>query len=186
MKEYAEIVIEAILFGFGFYSILFLFGRPMLSESKKSIMDRFDNSACIIAAFSSTLYLIGGLTSLIIEYTTVKMQVQGFTMQDRLFGKYWIWYWIQPTFYLFSQLLWFKKIRKMKFIRFIVALILISSIESIVIYLTSLHRDYLPSSWSTPISERISDWLISLGLFGMTTTIFHLIKTKLKVYNMRQ
>lgn len=185
MKEYAEITIGAILFGFGVYSILFLIGRPMLSESKKPIMDKFDNSACLVAAFVGAIYLIGGLTSLIIEYATLKMQVEGFTMKDRLFGKYWIWYWIQPTFYLFSQLLWFKKIRKIKFVRFIVALLLITSIESLIIYLTSLHRDYLPSSWSMPISARIMDWLISLGLFGATTTIFHLIKTKLKVNNMR-
>jgi len=157
----------------------------MLSESKKSIMDGFDNSACLVAALVGALYLIGGLTSLIIEYVTVKMQVEGFTMKDRLFGKYWILYWVQPTFYLFSQLMWFKKIRKIKFVRFIVALLLMTSIESLVIYLTSLHRDYLPSSWSMPISERIIDWLISLGLFGVTTIIFHLIKTKLKVYNMR-
>jgi molybdopterin-containing oxidoreductase family membrane subunit len=183
MKEYAEIVIEAILFGFGVYSIIFLIVRPMLSDSKKAILDKFDNSACLVAAIVGAFYLAGGLTSLIIEYTTVKKQVEGFTMKDRLFGQYWIWYWIQPTFYLFCQLLWFKKIRKMKFVRFIVALLLITSIESLVIYLTSIHRDYLPSSWSTPISARIMDWLISLGLFGATTILFHLIKTKLKVDN---
>ncbi len=183
MKEYTEIAIGAILFGFGVYSILFLISRPMLFESKKHILDKFDNSACLVVVFVGAIYLIGGLTSLIIEYATVKMQIEGFTMKDRLFGKYWIWFWIQPTFYLFSQLLWFKKIRKMKVVRFIVALLLITSIESLVIYLTSLHRDYLPSSWSMPISARMMDWLISLGLFGTTTTIFHFIKTKLKVYN---
>lgn len=185
MKEYAEIIIEALLFGFGVYSILFLISRPMLSEPKKSMMDKFDNSACLIAAFVGAIYLIGGLASLIIENATVKMQIEGFTMKGRLFGKYWIWYWIQPSFYLLSQLLWFKKIRKMKFVRFIVAILLIISIESLVIYLTSLHRDYLPSSWSIPISARITDWLISLGLFGATTTIYHIVKTKIKVYNIR-
>lgn len=183
MKEYTEIAIEAILFGFGVYSIMFLIGRPMLSDSKKAIIVKFDNSACFVAALVGAFYLVGGLTSVIVEYTTVKKQVEGFTMKDRLFGQYWIWYWIQPTFYLFSQLLWFKKIRKMKFVRFIVALILVTSIESLVIYFTSLNRDYLPGSWSTPISMRIMDWLISIGLFGATTTIFHIIKTKVKVNN---
>jgi hypothetical protein len=182
MKEYAELTIGSILFGFGAYSIIFLIGRPMLTESRKSIMDKFDNSACIMAAFIGAMYLIGGLTCLIIGYLTVKMQVEGFTMKDRFFGKYWIWYWIQPTFYLISQLLWFKKIRKLKLVRFIVALLLIISIENLVICITSLHRDYLPSSWSMPISARITDWLINLGLFIATTTIFHLIKTRLKVY----
>ncbi|MBU2062130.1 MAG: hypothetical protein KKH44_09830 [Bacteroidetes bacterium] len=183
MKEYAEIAIGGILFGFGFYSIVFLIGRPILSESKKSIMDRFDNSACLVAAFIGALYLIGGLTSLIIEYTTVKMQVEGFTKKDKLFGKYWIWYWPQPFLYFSSQLLWFKSIRTKKIIRLLIALLLITSIESIVIYLTALHRDYLPSSWSTLISARISDWLLSLGIFGLVSIVFHVIKTKLKVYN---
>lgn len=185
MKEYTQITIETILFGFGIYSILFLIGRPLLSESKKSFFDKIDNSACIVSAIIGVLYLVGMLSNTLFEYLSIEDPVERYLMNDRLLGKYWIGYWIQPSLFLFSQLLWFRKIRKIKFIRFIIAILMITSIESIVVYLTSLHRDYLPSSWSMSISARITHWLISLGLFGTTTTIFHLIKTKLKVYNMR-
>jgi hypothetical protein len=51
---------------------------------------------------------------------------------------------------LLPQLLWFKKLRKSTIITFVVVFFSSFGIwfERLVIYLTSMYRDYLPSSWS--------------------------------------
>lgn len=182
MKEYIEITLVSVFFGFGIYTIIFLLIRPYLSEFKRLNLDKYDNSACSIIAVTGGLYLLIWIVDIIMQFQMTEEQYQVYMIRDKLSGPYWLSYWIQPFLFLSSQLLWLKKVRKMKFVRFIVALMLMTSIESLVIYLTSLHRDYLPSIWNSPISARIMDWFISLGLFGAITTIFHLIKTKLKVY----
>lgn len=182
MNEYVEIATFGILSGFGVYSIVFLIGRPVLSESKKSIIDNFDHSACLVAAFIGAIYLISVVVNLIFQFSMVKTHFEDFTISEILFGKYWFYFWIQPAFYSSSQLLWFKKIRKKKYVRFITALLMITSVESLIIFFTSFNQDYLPSSWSITSSVRIKYWLISIGLFGVTTALFHFIKTKIKVY----
>lgn len=183
MMETAELAVSAILFGFGFYTILYILFRSLLTVTQKETINNFDNSACLVAAIIGVTYFTGGIVSLITEYLTVKLQVEGFTMKDRIFGKYWLWYWHQPLFYISSLLLWVKSIRTKKIIRLIIALLLITSIESIVIYLLSLNREYLRDNWTTAISASIMDWLFKLGIFGIVTLIFHLIKTKIKVFN---
>ena len=73
------------------------------------------------------------------------------------------------------QLLWFKKLRTNLAFTFGLSIVINIGMwfERFVIVVTSLHRDYLPSSWSmyTPTMVEI---LIFLGTFGMFFTLFFL------------
>ncbi|CAM4036556.1 hypothetical protein ACFFVF_18375 [Flavobacterium jumunjinense] len=70
-------------------------------------------------------------------------------MLNRMFGKYWFGFWLQPiVWFLITQLLRIKRVAKNVFLRIIFSFLLIISFEKYVIIITSFHRDYLPSTWT--------------------------------------
>ena len=181
MKDCAELTAELLLFGFGIYSLFYFSVTFFLHKQNYVTITKYDNSACVVAAIAGGLYLLVWLIKLSMKILPTEEQ-DGVLIANSVTSPYWLGFLVPPLLLSSSQLLWIKSLRRKKIIRVIIALFLLTSIESIVIYLTALHRDYLPSSWSMPVSARITEWLIGLGLFGATTTIFHLMKTKLKAY----
>jgi hypothetical protein len=180
IDEMNETLLKSILFGFGVYSIIILLIKPIFSDATKIKIEKFDNSACSIIPVMGLIYLLNWLVTLFFRYNNLEDSVEIYQLKSRLFGTYWLGYWLQPSLFLSSQLLWFKKLRKIKLIRIIIALTLIVSVESIFVYLTSLHRDYLPSTLNIQLSSRIYGWIWSIGIFGFTSILFHLIKSILK------
>jgi molybdopterin-containing oxidoreductase family membrane subunit len=97
-----------------------------------------------------------------------------FTFINRATGPYWWAYWTMVSCNVITpQLFWSKKIRTS--IPWMFALSIFVNIgmwfERFVIIVTSLHRDYLPTSWTY---FRPSIWDISLffGTFGLFFTLF--------------
>jgi molybdopterin-containing oxidoreductase family membrane subunit len=178
-----ETLLKSILFGFGVYSIFILLIKPIFSDAIKIKIEKFDNSACSIIPVIGLIYLLNWLGTLFFQYNNLEDSAEIYQLKSRLFGTNWFGYWLQPSLFLSSQLLWFKKLRKIILIRLLIALALTVSIESIVISLTSLHRDYMPSTWSVPLSSKIIEWIWSIGIFTSITIIFDLIKTRLKIKN---
>ncbi len=87
---------------------------------------------------------------------------------NRMFGPYAAGYWALITCnVLIPQLLWFKAVRSNPPWLFLVALIVLVGmwLERYVIVITSLHRDYLPSSWGM-YSPTVWDWSMYLGTIG--------------------
>ena len=75
---------------------------------------------------------------------------EGFLTHNRMFGPYWAVYWLVMTCnVVVPQLLWFRSVRTRAVILFIIALIVNVGMwaERYMIVITSLHRDFLPSSW---------------------------------------
>lgn len=175
-----ETILKSIIFGFGVYSIIVLLIKSMFSESIKIKIEKFDNSACTFIPIIGLIYLLNWLGILFFQFSTIEDSTEIYQMKSRLFGLYWFGYWLQPSLFLSSQLLWFKKLRKVKLIRILIALTLIGSIEGIVIYFTSLHRDYLPSGWTVSLSSRIYGWILNIGIFGFASILFHFMRTRLK------
>jgi len=85
------------------------------------------------------------------------------------------------------QLFWFKKIRTSIAATFIISIIVNIGMwfERFVIICTSLHRDFLPSSWAMfyPTMYDIGDYIFSFGLFF---TLFFLFAKFLPVINMAE
>jgi molybdopterin-containing oxidoreductase family membrane subunit len=83
-------------------------------------------------------------------------------------------YWTMVTCNVISpQLLWFKKIRSNLLLVFLLTIVVNIGMwfERFVIIVTSLHRDYLPSSWAD-YTPTIIEILTLLGSFGLFLTSF--------------
>jgi len=99
---------------------------------------------------------------------------EAFTFKDRAFGDYAWAYWTMVTCNVFvPQVLWFKKARTSLPILFVVSILVNVGMwfERFVIIVTSLHRDFLPSSWDY-FSPTIWDWATFIGGFGLFFTMF--------------
>jgi molybdopterin-containing oxidoreductase family membrane subunit len=103
-------------------------------------------------------------------------QFERFMIQNRAFGPYWYMYWTLIFCNgLVPQMLWIKKIRLNVGILFLISFIVNIGmwLESYVIIVTSLHRDFLPSSWGMYQGIRW-DWSFYLGTMGLFLTLFYL------------
>lgn len=105
---------------------------------------------------------------------------------NRAFGPYWWAYWSMMTCNVISpQLFWFKKIRTSIILTFILSLVVNIGMwfERFVIIVTSLHRDFLPSSWAMfyPTWADVGVYLFTFGLFF---TLFFLFAKFFPVINM--
>ena len=97
-----------------------------------------------------------------------------FAFINRAFGPYAWAYWIMFTCNVITpQLFWFKKIRRSIPIMFVASIFVNIGMwfERFVITVTSLSRDYLPSSWDY-YSPSIWDMLTFIGSFGLFFTFF--------------
>jgi Ni/Fe-hydrogenase subunit HybB-like protein len=97
-----------------------------------------------------------------------------FTFTDRATGDYAWGYWIMVTCnVLVPQVLWFSRARRSLPILFVVSILINVGMwfERFVIIVSSLHRDFLPSSWDY-FSPTVWDWACLIGGFGLFFTLF--------------
>jgi Ni/Fe-hydrogenase subunit HybB-like protein len=93
---------------------------------------------------------------------------------NRATGPYWWAYWSMITCNVISpQLFWSKKLRTSIPVMFVVSIFINIGMwfERFVIIVTSLHRDFLPSSWGN-FSPTIVDICIYAGSIGLFFTLF--------------
>lgn len=99
-------------------------------------------------------------------------QPEFFTFVNRAFGPYAWAYWIMFSCNVFiPQLFWIKKIRTSIVPMFIIAIFVNVGMwfERFVIVITSLSRDFLPSSWAY-YRPTMTDFAILIGSFGLFFT----------------
>ena len=97
-----------------------------------------------------------------------------YTFKNRAFGPCWWSYWIMFSCNVFiPQLFWSKAIRRSIPAMFVISIFVNIGMwfERFVITVTSLHRDFLPSSWGM-YAWSWFDAAILFGSFGMFFTIF--------------
>ena len=100
-----------------------------------------------------------------------------FMLWNRMFGSYGWTYWALLFCNLLTpQLMWFKRFRTSVPWLFAVAMVVNVGmwLERFVIVVTSLHRDFLPSSWGM-YSPTFWDWATFLGTIGLFLTLFCLV-----------
>jgi len=115
-------------------------------------------------------------------------EYEHFVFLNRALGPFAWAYWIMVTCNIVTpQLFWFKKIRQNMMIVFIASLFINVGMwfERFTIIVTSLHRDFLPSSWAdySPTSIEI---LTLIGSFGLFFTCFLLFCRVLPVIAMAE
>jgi molybdopterin-containing oxidoreductase family membrane subunit len=92
------------------------------------------------------------------------------------FGPYALAYWfLIATNIVIPQLLWLRRVRRTPWMLFLVSCVILVGmwLERFVIVITSLHRDFLPSSWGFYIPTRY-DWAVFIGTLGLFTSFFFL------------
>jgi Ni/Fe-hydrogenase subunit HybB-like protein len=101
---------------------------------------------------------------------------EGFMIWNRMFGPYWYMYWTLIFCNIITpQFLWIRRVRTSTLALFAVAMVVNVGmwLERFVIVITSLHRDFLPSSWGM-YYPTIWDWMTFIGTIGMFLTLFFL------------
>lgn len=94
-----------------------------------------------------------------------------------LFSPYgWAYYIMMSCNVLSPQIFWFKKMRRNITVTFFMSIIVNVGMwfERFVIIVTSLYRDYLPSSWSTYYRPSVWEVGFYMGTFGLFFTLFFL------------
>ena len=99
-----------------------------------------------------------------------------YMMKNRMFGPYWWAYWLLILCNVVApNLLWIKNLRTS--VPFLFGISFVVSIgmwlERYVIIVTSLHRDFLPSSWGM-YQGTIFDWSAFIGTLGLFVTLLFL------------
>jgi Ni/Fe-hydrogenase subunit HybB-like protein len=100
-----------------------------------------------------------------------------FMIWNRMFGPYGWTYWVLLFCNLATpQLMWFKRFRTSVGWLFAVAMVVNVGmwLERFVIVVTSLHRDFLPSSWGM-YAPTFWDWATFIGTLGLFLTLFFLV-----------
>ncbi|HVV00872.1 MAG TPA: NrfD/PsrC family molybdoenzyme membrane anchor subunit [Verrucomicrobiae bacterium] len=96
-----------------------------------------------------------------------------YMMKNRAFGPYaWVFWSLIAMNCVIPQLLWSRKVRTTPLLLFLVALSANAGmwVERFVIVATSLHRDFVPSSWAMYIPT-IWDWATLFGSIGLFLTL---------------
>lgn len=102
---------------------------------------------------------------------------EGYAFMNRAFGPYWWAYWSMIFCNVIApQLFWFKYCRTNLWIIFCVIMCVNAGMwfERFVIIVTSLHRDFLPSSWGhfSPTWVDVTTFIGSIGLFIFLFLLF--------------
>lgn len=168
-------VAGAIFSGFAMVLTLMIIARKVLGLESYITMQHIELMNKIII-LTGSIVGVAYLTEFFIAwYSGVKYEAYAF--QNRMFGPYWWAYWSMMTCNVISpQLFWFKKIRTSINATFILSIIVNIGMwfERFVIIVTSLHRDFLPSSWVmySPTYIEVGIFVGTIGLFFTLFLIF--------------
>jgi molybdopterin-containing oxidoreductase family membrane subunit len=117
-------------------------------------------------------------------------EVEMFMIRNRVLGPYAAYYWsLIACNVLVPQLLWFRRVRKSVLAMFLIAMVVNVGmwLERFIIVVTSLSRDFLPSSWGT-YQATFWDWSLFLGTIGLFLTLLFLFLRSLpliSIFEMR-
>ncbi len=165
-------VAGAIFSGFAMVVTLMVPAREFFGLKNLVTMRHLDNMNKIILATSC---MVGYAYA--VEFFTAWYSgsiYEQFVFINRAAGPYAWAYWIMVSCnVIFPQLLWFKKCRTTPWIMWIIAVLVNVGMwfERFVIIVTSLSRDFLPSSWGM-FKPTWVDILMLLGSFGLFFTLF--------------
>jgi len=179
-------VAGAIFSGFGMVLTLLIIVRKVLNLEEYITIGHLEAMAKVVM-LTGSLVGVAYLTEFFIAaYSGVVYEQYAFL--NRAFGKYWWAYWTMMSCNLLApQVFWFKWSRTTPWFLFVMSIIVNIGMwfERFVIIVTSLHRDYLTSSWAM-YSATITEVGIFLGTMGLFFTCFFLFSKFLPVVNMAE
>jgi hypothetical protein len=179
-------VAGAIFSGFAMVQNLMLVTRYVFKLEDYITIEHIESMNKVITLTGSIVGIAYMTEFFIAWYSQVEYERYAFI--NRAFGPYWWAYWAMMTCNVVSpQLFWITSVRRSVMWTFVLSVVVNIGMwfERFVIIMTSLHRDYVPSSWVnfSPTIFDISDYVFSFGFFF---TAFLLFSKYLPVVNMAE
>jgi molybdopterin-containing oxidoreductase family membrane subunit len=161
-------VAGAVFSGFAMVLTLLIIARKVMRLENYITINHIDLMAKIIMVTGSIVGSAYITEFVIAAYSGVEYERYAFI--NRMFGPYWWSYWAMMTCNVITpQLFWSQKLRRNIPFVFIMSIVVNIGMwfERFVIIVTSLHRDYLPSSWAM-----YSPTWVEIGMFVGTQGLF--------------
>ena len=165
-------VAGAIFSGFAMVVTLLVPVRKIYGLENLITIRHLENMNKIIMATGLMVGTAYGIEFFIAWYSGVP--AESYAFWNRAFGNYWWAYWIMVSCnVLIPQLFWFKWFRTNTVVMVIICIFVNIGMwfERFVITVTSLCRDFLPSSWAYFRPTEI-DIMMLIGSFGLFTSLF--------------
>jgi len=165
-------VAGAVFAGFAMVLILAIPLRAFYHMKDLITMKHLENMAKVMLATGNVVFY-GYIMELFFGFFSGN-EYERYMTVNRMLGPYAYSYWALIFCNgIATQILWFKKYRTHIPTLFIVSVIVSIGMwfERFVIIVTSLHRDYLPSSWGM-YHPTFWDWSLYVGTMGLFTTLF--------------
>ncbi len=165
-------VAGAIFSGFAMVQTLLIITRKILHLEDYITIYHIESMNKIII-LTGSIVGVAYLTEFFIAwYSTNNFEL--FAFVNRATGPYAAAYWTMMVCNVITpQLFWFKKLRTSVIFTFIISIVINIGMwmERFVIIVTSLHRDYVPSSW-TIYNPTLVEVVIFIGTLGIFFTLF--------------
>lgn len=164
-------VAGAIFSGFAMVVTVLVFVRKIFDLENIITIDHLEKMNKVILATGMMVGYAYAMEFFIAWYSGV--QFEQFVFINRAFGPYAWAYWIMVSCnVIFPQLFWFRKIRRSIPVMMVVVIFVNVGMwfERFVITVTSLHRDFLPSSWGYYVPT-LYDFGLLIGSFGLFFTL---------------
>ena len=179
-------VAGAIFSGFGMVLTLLLVARKVLNYENYITIGHLEAMAKVVM-LTGTMVGLAYITEFFIAWYS-GVQYEQYAFINRATGPYWWAYWTMMSCNLIApQVFWFKWARTTPWFLFILSIVVNVGMwfERFVIIVTSLHRDYLTSSWVMYEGSWV-EVCIFIGTFGLFFTCFFLFCRFLPVINMAE
>jgi molybdopterin-containing oxidoreductase family membrane subunit len=169
-------VAGAIFSGFAMVQTLMLILRKVMNLQDYITLGHIEAMNKVIV-LTGSIVGCAYLTELFMAWYSQNPYEQDIFFKYRIAGAYGWSYWLMMTCNVISpQLFWFTKLRRNVLFTFIMSIVVNIGMwfERFVIIVSSLYRDYLPSSWSIYYRPTIWEVGFYLGTFGLYFTCFFL------------
>lgn len=179
-------VAGAVFSGFAMVQNVLIFIRKIFNYEHIITIDTLEKMNKIILLTGMLVGYAYAMEFFIAWYSGV--QPEQFAFINRAFGPYAWAYWIMVSCNVISpQLFWFKKIRRSIPVMFVLGIFVNIGMwfERFVITVTSLSRDFLPSSWAY-YTPTLTDFAILIGSFGLFFTLLLLFTKTLPVVSIAE
>ena len=169
-------VVGAIFSGFAMVLTLVVIMRRFY-KMNDFITDSHIDAVCRVLIFISLIMGTAYITEIFVAWYSGNPYEMYMFFKNRLTGEYAVEFWIMfISNAIVPQLFWFKKMRRSMLVVFVISIIVNIGMwfERYNIIVTSLSRDYLPSSWVSysPTIIEIGFFLGTIGLFVTGVLLF--------------
>lgn len=174
-------VAGAIFSGFGMVLTLMIITREVLNLKDYITLEHIDAMAKVTLATGMMVGFAYATEFFIAWYSGSYWE--RYIFLNRAFGPYWWSYWAMVSCNLFiPQVFWFKKLRRSPWFVFVISIFVNIGMwfERFVIIVTSLHQDFLSSSWRMYAPTWV-EVTILVGSFGLFLTLYLLFARFLPV-----